>query len=99
MSKEKQVTRTIITGYDYDVLKREGNNLNKVDAITIDKPIRSIKQQNEVLADNGFDGSHVLVLNKAVSKQFTMNESDFILHATQVTDVSENETEQENIEE
>jgi hypothetical protein len=89
MSREKIITKTIITGYVYDVIKRNGEQLAKVAEVIVPSPIRSIKQQSQILIDNKYSADHVLMLNRTEEKQYTMTEADFIRYSTVVTAVEQ----------
>lgn len=91
--KIKKISRTIVTGYEYDVMKREGANLTKIGTVITDKAIRSVRQQKEILVLNKLGSDNVLVYVKTVSKQFEISESDFMKYATEVTEVTKNKEE------
>lgn len=87
MARVKNITRTIVTGYAYDAMKRTGDTLVKVKEVITESPIRSIKQQTEVLLKNGLQGDHVLVQNRTIEKQYVMDEETFIKYSKEVTEI------------
>lgn len=94
MAKEKKITRTLITGYNYDVLRKSGTTMEILGSVTVPSVIRSIKEQKNVLTENGFEETDVLVMAKSEQKQYEMTEADFVKYATVVTDVTETEVEE-----
>jgi hypothetical protein len=104
MAKQMKITRTLIVGYNYNVLRQEGNTMNIIGAVSVPTVIRSMKEQKAVLTANKYQESDVLVLTGSTQKQYEMSEADFMKYATVVTDVKEgsddsNDKEQENTQE
>lgn len=95
MANEKMITRTIIVGYNYDVLRKEGKIMTIVGTVTVPKPIRSLKEQKVVLTANKYLESDSIVQTDTITKQFAMGEADFMKNAIVVTDVTENTESQE----
>lgn len=81
------ITRTITTGIVYDVMERKGNVLTKIAEVVTPSILRSVKQQNVVLADNAMDVESVLIFNRANEKKYEISEEDFIKYATVVTEI------------
>jgi hypothetical protein len=89
MANEKKITRTLIVGYNYNVLRQNGNTMEIIGTVTVPTVIRSMKEQKNVLTAKKFNESDVLVLTGSTQKQYEMSEADFMKYATAVTDVSE----------
>jgi len=85
--KGKTLTRTMVSGYVYNVMEKKGTSLELVKEITLPAVIRSIKQQKQILLDNQLPASNVLVLNRTLSTKYEMLESDFIKYSKVVTEV------------
>jgi hypothetical protein len=86
MSKEKVVSRTLISAYKYEVMKREGNGLQFVQVIHSAEPIRSTKKQQDLLESEKLDKNFVLVPAGTIEQKYEMTENDFIKYATLVAD-------------
>lgn len=84
MAKIKTVSRAVITGYKYDVIVREGNTLTVTGEVTSDTPVRSFKGTQELLKAKGFKGNESLMLTANITKQYEMDEADFIKYAREV---------------
>lgn len=85
--KGKTLTRTMISGYVYNVMAKKGTSLEFVKEIVVPNVIRSIKQQKELLVAENLPASDVLVLNRTNSTKYEMLESDFIKYSKIVTEV------------
>lgn len=99
MAQEKKVTRTIIVGYNYDVLRKNNGQIELLNTIVVANAIRSVKEQKEILKANGFAENDILVKNGVEQKKFEMSEADFMKYATVVADVEETENEPKETEE
>lgn len=84
MSKEKEIVRTIITGYKYEVMTRKGDTLTKVGELITEKAIRSIKQQKDELTKNNLDVNSVLVPVGTIDKKYSISEDEFLKYAKEV---------------
>jgi len=82
-----KITRTIATGYVFDVFKKTGNTLEKTGEVISPVQLRSIKQQKLVLAENNMEVESVLIFNRANETKYEISEEDFIKYASVVTEV------------
>lgn len=87
MAKEKKIKRTIIIGYKYDVLEKNGTTMEILGSVVNDTVIRSIKESRNVLVANGYDEDCVLVQTGLEQKVYEMPESTFMQYATVVEDI------------
>lgn len=83
----KEVTRTIITGYKWDVVSKENGSLNVVGTLVSPSPLRSLKAQETLLEQNNYDPkTHVLLSAGLEQKKYIMSEETFLANATEVLD-------------
>ena len=82
------ITRTIITGYKYDVMERKDATIKIVGQVVVDKRIRSVKKQQEILVANGFNPDCTLIKNCVTEKKYQISEEDFIKHAVEVVETT-----------
>lgn len=87
MAREKKIKRTIIVGYKYDVLEKNGSEVKIIGELINDEPIRSVKEGKNVLILNEFDENCILVQSGIEQKSYEMPESVFKQHATIVSEI------------
>ena len=98
----KKIKRTLIESYDYEVMRRNGKTMELIGVVNNPSSIRSMKEQKQVLKDNEYMESDVLVLTGTTQKSYEMSEDDFKKYATVVNNIVENgesdndESEQDN---
>lgn len=80
----QKITKTITTGYIYDVFKKKGDNLTKVATLTSSEQFRSAKGIKEFLKANEQDENATVILVGTIDKKYEISEEDFIKYATEI---------------
>lgn len=84
--KIPMITRTMITGYTYNVYQTKGDNLVKVSTVTAPAQFRSAKQQKEFLKSQNLDENFTMVLAGTTEEKREISEEDFLKYSKIVTD-------------
>jgi hypothetical protein len=82
----KKITRTIITGYKYDVVEKNGTTMAIIGQIVNEVSVRSTKESNKIIAENGYPENCILVPNGVEQMVYEMPQDVFIQHATVVSE-------------